>query len=82
MAAAEMHTAAAEHAASADVEIFIDDDDRGPVIARCDRRGQPGNAGADHHHVDREVPIDRRLRIRVLCADTSERRGADANRTF
>jgi hypothetical protein len=53
VAAAEMDSSAAQHAAAADVEVLIDDDDGGPEIPRSDGRRQPSDACADDDHVGR-----------------------------
>jgi hypothetical protein len=57
MAAAELHAAAAQHAVSADVVIFLDDDDRGAVVPRRDRGGKSGDAGADDYDVSGKLPF-------------------------
>ena len=67
MAAADLDAAAAEHGATADVEILIDDDDGRAVIARTDGGGQPGGAGADHDHIGRMIPADVVGGIAVHC---------------
>ena len=58
MAATDLHAAAAQDPAPADVEILIHDDDRCAVVARGDRRRQARDARADHDHVGRVVPFD------------------------
>ena len=58
VAAAELDPAAAQHAAAADVEVLVDHDDRGAVVARRDGGGQSGDARADHDHVGGVVPSD------------------------
>ena len=71
VAAAEMDPAAAQHGVPADIVVFLDDDDRGAVVARrnggCEARG----ARADDHDVSRKIPfhaencLGRELRARA-----------------
>jgi len=52
-----MDPATAQHGMPADVEILLNDDDRGAVVARrhggCEARG----AGADDHDISRKIPF-------------------------
>ena len=41
---AEMHEAAADHAVAADIDILVDENDRGAVLKRRDGRRKPGYA--------------------------------------
>ena len=58
---AKVDTSAAEHAAAANVEILIDDDDGGPEIPRRDGGRQPCDARADDDNVGRKIPSGLRL---------------------
>ena len=81
MAAADLHAAAAQNSPPADVEILVHDDDRRAVVARRDRRRQPGDARADHDHVGSVVPLDAAvavLRGGLLRARSGDRDRADA----
>jgi hypothetical protein len=52
-----MDAAAAQHGMTADVEILLDHDHRGAMIARRYRSGQARGAGADDHDVRRKIPL-------------------------
>ncbi len=56
VAAADIEAAEAHHRAPADVEILLDDEDRGAFLARRDGRDQPAGPGADDHDIHLMVP--------------------------
>ena len=76
MAAANLHTATAEHAAAADVVVLLDDDNRGTIVACGNGCGQASDAGADDDHVHRVVPPDAAIGLRAgftrSCAGHSD----------
>ena len=80
VAAAEMDSSAAQHAAAADVEILIDDDDGGPEIARRDGCWQPCHARAGDDHVRRKIPSG--LGPGFICVDARKGSGAHTHRTL
>src|SRR5207302_7387344 len=76
MTATEVDSSPAQDAAATDVIVFIDADDGRSMIACRDGCGEPGDAGADDHHIGRQVPFD--LRLRLLGTHSRQRDGADA----
>jgi hypothetical protein len=83
-AAAKGNTPAAHHRVSADIVVLLDDENRGALIARHDRRTQPGRACARDHNVRRTIPLrDAALRGRVLLRGHANKRScADAKRAL
>ena len=57
VAAAEMDAAAAQHGVAADVEVLLDDDHRGAVVARRHGGGEARGARADDHDIRRKLPF-------------------------
>src|SRR6185312_15159285 len=55
--AAEMDPAAAQHGVAADVEILLDQDHRGAMVARRDGGGEARGAGADDDDISGEIPF-------------------------
>ena len=55
-AAAERNPATAHHRVSADVVVLLDDEHRRALIARHDRRAEPGRSGADDDDVGGAIP--------------------------
>src|SRR5581483_3826425 len=51
---------AAQHGMAADVEILLDYDHRGAMVARRHRCGKARGARADDHDVRQEIPFHRR----------------------
>jgi hypothetical protein len=69
VAAADIEPAEAHHAAAADIKVHLDHNDRGALLTRRDRSGQPAGPRADDDDVRFAVPGDgvggtRRLRWR------------------
>jgi len=58
IAAPDIETPEAHHGAPADVEILLDDQHRGALLARRDGRDQPAGARPDDHDIHLMVPGD------------------------
>ena len=77
VAAADVEPAIAHHRAPADVEILLDDQHRGALLARRDGRNQPAGAGADDDDIHLAVPADRVRRLRRLRGHRGHGHGTD-----
>jgi hypothetical protein len=80
VAATEMDATAAQHAAAADVEVLVDDDDGRSEIPRRDGGRQPRNTCTDDDHIRRLVPLD--LRLGAIGAGARQGGGPDAGGAF
>ena len=66
VAAADVEAAETHHRAPADVEILLDDQHRGALLARRDGGDEAAGAGANDDNIHLAVPIDRVRRLRRL----------------
>ncbi len=71
VAAADIEAAIAHHGAAADVEVLLDDDDRGALLACRDGGDEPAGSRADHDDVGLAVPGDAVRRL-GLCRQRSD----------
>ena len=69
-----MDAAAAQHGVPADVEILLDDDDRGAVVARRHGGCEACGARADDHDISRKIPFHPGIALSVSGLDASEKR--------